>query len=334
MLPSSPPPLPSPIAVSTTAHDERSYNPLSEAIKLNNESEALRLINSCKGIPHRPPRGFMSGLVGKEHYVQIIKEDEEGKFPIHYAAIYLPETSARTIIQELDITFGSFYDPVDAHNKTAAHYAIEHNKPRLTMWLAKRMRSIWHRDVDNNSLIDLARKRGDAVLVAKLQEIFDESGAIHLTNLFPYSFESKHGKIIPAFINTFYGFDWRLKVYLLNNPNQADYVDNEWGRNFLHYATMSYQTNTQEAVVVEMIEFLLSHQININHQDKLRRTPAHYAALGKYNSVLAILEKHGARMDIVDEDNKTPIDLLMEHDPIPNIDTFHRLATQGRLQSN
>ena len=111
---------------------------------------------------------------------------------------------------------------------------------------------------------------------------------------------------------------------LLNNgfdPTEVVHPD-EW--NLLHRALVPVPSEKQASV--EMLEYLISKNVEVNAKDRYLNTPLHYASRTKNVEAINLLIAHGAEIDIENKDGLTPLKLTLSDMP------FNAVATEALLK--
>ncbi len=315
------------------SHPNSKVNPLSQAIQEGDIKLALRLIDQCNVIDdYHEKHGdiekiFAQDLKDKGNFLEIICLDEEGRNPLHYAAIFLPEEEAWEIIYNL-ILKGEDPNATDNYLKTAAHYAMEHEKFKLVAALinTRQMRSFLTRDINDNTIMDLARKTNNRHMLSYLEKLFDERGVVDMPGIIPPDLELQNQTLYFLYTACYCGRPWRVKRYLEENPELINEAADDPQRAPLHYATIAHKNFVQDNVVIEIVTHLTSLGADINAQDAQKRTPMHYAAEQRRLAVFLLLKNIGANSDLCDINNETPFDIIRRLRVIEETSELHRLG--------
>ncbi len=266
---------------------------------------------------------------------------------IHLAAQAPSEAqldAATEFIANNKLTLNLNLNITDAYGNTALHLAAMNNNLELAKLLLKHGVKINGLNQFGNSPLHVASMYGHDEIISAIHQanensihqltMNDESAlclAVLHHNLetvkLLVSYGSNVNEIgingIPLIYTALYHHSFEISDYLLSDPRINVHFQLENGNTLLHLAVL---VNAQE-----MIQPLLSKQVDLSVQNRDGKTPLHIAvALGYLNIVKQLLDKEDrGRLDsvrrLLDQDNRGYLDsvrqLLDQHTPLERADS-------------
>ena len=201
---------------------------------------------------------------------------KEGKSALQWAASYGDITLARLLLDK-----GADINWIGPYFQTALHYATLGDHPDMVKWLLEKGAEIGVNG-DGRSPLHIAAVRGNSTIAKHLIKHKCELDTMDKFNFSPFSLACLRGhfSIIKHFMdNSTPGTDLDLNDGLLRSA---------------------------ECGHVEVIEYLLNHNADVNALNPLGESPLSIAARGQYISVQLLLQ-NGAKLNVVDNRGYTPL---------------------------
>ena len=201
---------------------------------------------------------------------------KEGKTALQWAASYGDITMAKLLLDK-----GADINWIGPYFQTVLHYATLGDHPDMVKWILEKGAEIGVNG-DGRSPLHIAAVRGNTAIVKHLIKHKCELDTIDKFNFSPFSLACLRGhfSIVKHFMdNSSPGTDLNLNDGLLRSA---------------------------ECGHLEVIEYLLSHNADVNTLNSLGESPLSIASRGQYISVQLLLQ-NGAKLNVVDKRGYTPL---------------------------